>query len=671
MATILAMPARQAVAADGAFAGMHDNPAGVSFQQGTGSDTITVSVPSAVINWTPGDSASGAGAIDFMPAGTTATFRNDPSLQGGYTVLNRIVPTGDAAGRGIALNGHVIAQLRDAEGVVTGNGGRIWFYSPNGILVGASGVFDIGGLVLSTWDFTDGEGNLTATADPNDRYAQINLFSGERDPAAPLPSIEIQPGAVINALGTRYAPGGPASGSYVALVSARVRQSGQVNVDGSAAYVAAEDVQLTVNDGLFDIIVNSGSDSAVEHDGATRWPTASTAPIDRAIYLVSVAKNDALTMALNPAALGFDTAVSASRAADGTIVLAGGHNVRGGEIAEGSDQASSTDIHIDGGLFRGNVVARSNENMWAASLTGTAQFSGDVTLAGRTSAHLGARQSGVTMAIGGNATVDASRAAEDNEARVTGGEALVYADNGGRLTIARDLTIAANADGYHAAGEGSGIVEAVGGSATLNADAGQIAVTGRTQILALADNRGLLGADNQGSGTVGGQASLTASNNAAITLGQGLAMDATASASRALGDGATADGGYANINVTGGSSLTVDPLTAQTPAVALAASAFAGDNQEGGQAASATGGNVDVTAGSGGTITIGGTLLAQSLAIGGGTVGGVGGDGFAGVVSVLSEGSLNAGLIELHSQGTGGNGSSGGAGYGEGTRLTA
>jgi hypothetical protein len=57
-----------------------------------------------IINWTPTDTATSGGAIDFLPAGNTLTFDGT----GDYTVLNRFVDgTGGSLSRQIALNGTV------------------------------------------------------------------------------------------------------------------------------------------------------------------------------------------------------------------------------------------------------------------------------------------------------------------------------------------------------------------------------------------------------------------------------------------------------------------------------------------------------------------------------------------------------------------------------------
>ncbi|MFY8196634.1 MAG: hypothetical protein ACOVKV_16305 [Novosphingobium sp.] len=118
---------------------------------------VTVSSPSAVINWVPNDTNTTGGPINFQPTGTTATFRNNPDLTSDFTVLNRIVPSGST--RAIQFNGNVVSRLQTQAGQVAG--GTVFFYSPGGILIGSSGAFDVGNLVLTTSDLAyDASGNF-------------------------------------------------------------------------------------------------------------------------------------------------------------------------------------------------------------------------------------------------------------------------------------------------------------------------------------------------------------------------------------------------------------------------------------------------------------------------------------------------------------------------------
>ena len=63
---------------------------GVTFDRATpGIETITISNPTATIDWAPNN--GGTGTIIFLPSTNTATFQGDTGLLD-YTVLNRIVP---------------------------------------------------------------------------------------------------------------------------------------------------------------------------------------------------------------------------------------------------------------------------------------------------------------------------------------------------------------------------------------------------------------------------------------------------------------------------------------------------------------------------------------------------------------------------------------------------
>src|SRR5690606_12138313 len=121
-------------------------------------------------------------------------------------------------------------------------GGNIWFYNAGGILIGASGVVNVGSLLLTTNDIVT-TGGLFGP----DGSIRFNGASGSTS--------AITVNGAINANIT----GSPGS-SYVALVAPRVVQAGAVRVDGSAAYVAAEQANIRINGGLFDIEVTVGAE---------------------------------------------------------------------------------------------------------------------------------------------------------------------------------------------------------------------------------------------------------------------------------------------------------------------------------------------------------------------------------------------------------------------------
>ena len=195
----------------------------MSFSRSTpGTETVTVGSSTATVNWAPSDT-QGTGHVNFLPEGNTATYQGAAGV-GNYTVLNRIVPT-DAT-RAIELNGSVLSKL---DGGATG--GDVWFYSPGGIVVGAKATFDVGGLLLSTVDLPNGFSTSSSGFSAN--------FSKNQPGAG---AIQVLPGAAINA-----------RSSYVAIIAPRIEQGGNIQVNGSAAYAAAEAVDMTFNQGLFSI----------------------------------------------------------------------------------------------------------------------------------------------------------------------------------------------------------------------------------------------------------------------------------------------------------------------------------------------------------------------------------------------------------------------------------
>jgi filamentous hemagglutinin family protein len=199
---VVAAPERAtAQSTQGAFLGNPTVVSGAATRQvtGSGTETITVGTNNAIINWTPIDTTSPI--VNFLPAGHTATFQNGANVTN-FAVLNRILPS--APGQIVALNGTVISQLQSEAGNV--RGGTVAFYTPNGLVIGSTAVFDVGSLVLTTLD----PANFGAFASGNfSRFTASN----------PSSSIVVQPGAQINAL---------QPGSVVAMLSPRVEMGGNV-----------------------------------------------------------------------------------------------------------------------------------------------------------------------------------------------------------------------------------------------------------------------------------------------------------------------------------------------------------------------------------------------------------------------------------------------------------
>ncbi|MEP6983044.1 MAG: hypothetical protein ABI853_05300, partial [Sphingomicrobium sp.] len=292
-----------------AFQGTPTTASGtVSYARATpGTETITVGSSTATVNWAP--SEAGTGNINFLPVGNTATYQGGEALTN-FTILNRIVPT-DAT-RAIELNGSVLSKLAGGT-----TGGNVWFYSPGGILIGSQAVFDVGGLLLTSINLPDGF--TTSTSGFNASFSKTASNAG---------SIRILGGAQINA-----------RNSYVAMIAPRIEQGGNVQVNGSAAYVAAEAVSMSLNQGLFDIEVpvDGGTSDAngVVHTGTTGGPANASAADQHTIYMVAVPKNQALTMLLG-GSVGFAPAATGATVANGQVYLSSGFSFNGLGVSGGS-----------------------------------------------------------------------------------------------------------------------------------------------------------------------------------------------------------------------------------------------------------------------------------------------------------------------------------------------
>src|SRR3546814_1240174 len=108
------------------------------------------------------------------------------------------------------------------------------------LLIGASGVINVGSLVLTANDI-DTTGGLFGA----DGSIRFNGASGSNS--------AITVNGAINA-----DIGGSPGSSYVALVAPRVVQAGAVRVAGSAAYVAAVQANIRITGGLFALDVTHG-----------------------------------------------------------------------------------------------------------------------------------------------------------------------------------------------------------------------------------------------------------------------------------------------------------------------------------------------------------------------------------------------------------------------------
>ncbi len=434
------------------------------FLTGSGTTDILINgaTPQVVIDWTPSDTTAGPGAIAFQNVGTTTTF----SRIGGsdFAVLNRILPAGAASGRSVLLDGSI--QGRVSTGTP---GGRIYFYTPNGLIIGPNAQIDVGalGLTTSNIQYTTGFGGGFITGTGSDTV----VFTG----ANPGSFVTVQPAAQINATQLNL-------NNYVAILAPYIQQGGTINVNGSTALIAAEAGTMTWSNGLFDVQVSTGTDGdathqAIFHLGSTGGPASGGAGDLHRIYTVAVPKNTAITTLIaSGSSLGFDIA-GAADVAGNAVILTGGYDIVGGSIVPSSGAGGGTSnvqvtnsavtsdlsLHatgfgaveaVGGGLstLASNLLIRSPiaARLEASSASSSINIVGDVFLDASRSASTGAITGGnafliasgsAALGIGGSASLVAN-ASTGGGATATGGLARVLSDSGASLTVVSDLSLA-------------------------------------------------------------------------------------------------------------------------------------------------------------------------------------------------------------------------------------
>ena len=356
----------------------------VNVTTGGQSTTIDVKSAQAVVNWTPTDTST-SGTIDFLPDGYSASFISTNLSD--YTVLNRILPGGTAK---IGLNGKITSSSSDGSGGQN-VGGNVWFYTPNGFVIGPRAPIQVGRLVMTTNDIVFGSAN-TGGDDLTDLKGNV-LFRG----TTPGSSIVISPGAQLT---------GSNSSSYIALVSPRIEQGGTVSADRSIAYVAANKVDMRINAGNFDIVVGEGTDDAngIVHTGTTTGAASNDFTDAKTMHFVAVPKNTALTMLLS-GSIGYAPATSVFSDGSSIVLTAGDTASPTGNIDIGATRFSNNLFaHATGDL---TVAPPSSESVEGVNET---TFETYATLLGDQSVHL--------KAVGGSA-INANRGLS------------IYSDNAG------------------------------------------------------------------------------------------------------------------------------------------------------------------------------------------------------------------------------------------------
>ncbi len=563
----------------------------INYTPGSTSDVVNVLTSGAIINWTTNKAGTAGGEVVFMGTGSRLDFTSNLI---DYSVLNRIYTPGvDAAVR--------IDGIVNSSAISGSPGGQIWFYSPGGLIIGASSSFNVGSLVLTS-----------SNPDTIGSVGSAWSFNGAADPAS---AVKIESGARINA--------DKAQNAYLAVVSPRIEQGGNVIVNGSIAYVAAEQAQLTINNGLFDISVGVGSADAngVVHTGTTTG-SASSPTVDalgtiidanaHGIYMVAVPKNTAITMLVG-GTVGYLPAAAASLAPNGSIILSAGagtsvsgtaaspivtvdsvNAVSGANIAVADAQLnSSTSIYASGSAdlsqsgFGGLVVGSDARDNYDLDVTagnsvtlGIADYSG-ISVAGDLTVRAGQSAAvtlnsvsppplgnpppgGGVLSVGGNFTIDTSAAGADDFFTVRnngntgiGGDAAagsISLDIGGvsALSVGNSLTLKASAQGGK--GElqnGSG----TGGNITVNLTSGSVAIGGSLLLSAdvAAAQAGKIGGN--GPGAIGSDSS---AGNIALNVSGGSLSAAVVSLSASAEASAGSNSGIAQSNDAAAGAVTVN-----------------------------------------------------------------------------------------------------------------
>ena len=620
---------------------------------GPGPTNVNTTGAQTVINWVPTDAAATGGDIDFLPAGNTWNFNGT----GNYIVLNRFVNgAGGSLSRQIALNGTINSSNSAASGA---QGGSIWFYNAGGILIGDTGAINVGSLVLTTNDI-DRTGGLL---DPATGAIRFRGTAGSTSTVTVAGSVDAN---------QALTPGS----SYVALVAPRVVQAGSVSVYGSAAYVAAEQADIRINSGLFDINVLVGAEggNVITHTGSTSGPeqgAGPTAPAQR-IYMVAIPKNVAVGMLVSGQVGYQDGAVTAITNSDGSVVLSAGYNVTNGLINTTPANNVGANITVNDIIFHSNVLAHASGAFLGQPLATVPPLGGPVTAL--PPPHLGrfiVEGNGTFLGdTSSTLTVNANRVAgatgtltvrSDGRAG-TGGNAAINV-NGGTLLAVGGLSVIANGVADPTLGLGTG----TGGTANLSVTAGGIAVTNGLQLSATGTG-GITDSGTGGTGT-GGTASILVSGAGSQLSANSILLDAsgfgggltTASGvTTAVDEGGNGQGGNALLTVENGGSLSV---------------------VNGGAVLNANGagelGNVQSGNGTGGTarVTINGDLssyntaftTANAIGVGGGSFSrsplgtffsANGGDGRGGIAELLitsASSTLTPGGVGLDASGFGGN----------------
>ncbi len=527
-----------------------------------GNTSVTVQTAETIIDWTTGQSGPAA-SFDFLPEGNSFQFFGGPNAPV-FTVLNRI--NSNFGTPVIQLNGNI------SSAAFTGPGGNIWFYAPGGILTGDKASFNVGSLLLTS-NAIDVTGGLFGS------NGEIRL----RGAANSTSAIRITNGTSIQTT---------MANSYVAIVAPRIEQGGNIFADGSTALVAAEQVDLTFNAGLFDVnvLVGTNDPNGIVHTGDTGGPGSLDLGDVQRVTMVAVPKNNALTMLLS-GNIGYQPASSADQ--DGSAVnLSAGYSLAGDTVGAQGGTAEAG-ITITDAFFGSAVGQRYGQPSIASGpitiardTLGKTEFAGYVRLHSDTAISLTA-ETGETIQFDNAAVLEAGKG-------LTGGTISLLATGDPDPDFGSGvITAAANLDLYTDTSFDVPIATGTG-------------AVGRGGTISLIADQGIIAADQ----------SITAS-----ARGEGQDSDAI---------GGLGQGGSVTLRATRDGAFYV-------PNVNLSANGYGGDAPDG------TGG-----AGRGGSVSVtenGGALNFDSLDIdvsAGGAYGLFAGDGFGGTVRIDISGAFQS-----------------------------
>ncbi|WP_298303752.1 hypothetical protein [uncultured Erythrobacter sp.] len=672
-----------------------------------GSEVIQIDTPTAVIDWVPIEDGAG-NALDFLPTGNDVTFEN--TIQGtDFAVLNRILPATN--NNVVVIDGTVVSQLQDGLGGTT-PGGTVAFYSPTGLFIGDNAVFDVGNLILTTLDidigsfdaFTQGGGSLSLSVDP---------ILGPQ-------AITINPGASITA---------SAENSYFVVTAAEIQMFGTSDVNGSQAFVAGDEVLLTLDNGLFDIQVLVGTSAAnpIVFDGDVGGPSSTGIGDNHLIYAVAAAQNDPISL-LFSGNLGFQPAASAG-IVNGEIIISANYDVTGRAVSGGT---------VDGGIFQdfidntpqnptqadvfltdftstSTVLAAATNEVQVSAQNESSFIDGDLIMVGRGFSELtssngqtfditgsvlvSANDFGEVSAdvfdpsvidgIGGVAFIDAFGGGTLNitgDARVTarggggydllsnegglgqGGSAQL-GSTGGFLNVGGDAIVTALGDGFALDAELNSSRDSIGGTAAIFArDAGVVMIGGIGDVAAEAGGRNATLAGTVGGDAIGGNALFESTNGGIVEIAAEAFLNANAfgGSSNSNSAASLADAGDARVIINGTGSVQVNGQLFAT------ADGFGGQNT-GGAGGDAIGGSVGISVLSGGSFT-GLDSVQSSASARGGEGLTTGGNGIGGIADIVANGGSTidlAGETQLSADGTGGEGETGGDGFGGVTAIVS